>query len=452
MPNYTTNDIINYWNQQWGPKSDNFTYNIFTTDGTNYGPLELYKNEEGHIVSAVLSELEYIKPPSKIAWKSETNSKNRLIFKTTVEGLTSKIHCAVKSRISTVGKNPFFTLLYSYSDNKPDPNCLETANTYRTKLLQTDNGKQLISTYDKNNQALNIICNEYDPSDPLNPKKNNTFTYNWVTCKKYNNKDTTFFANQTNRSALNPTDPKHTVGDDDYRKHAFYLQGLLLSVANDKSKKLSGDSGNIFSALAKDTSCFYDTVQDPSLQGPMTTQAVMDKVSDSTQQSCQGPKTTQAVMNKVNAKKEDRIVFDSPDPAAIQAQKDVEKEIKRWEEKYGSLSPTSSDKTSTVNEEKLIATSLLKESALSLNIEVTLDVDAINNGRKFEALQIKTTTKGFTFCFEDDKDKNLQSIKPYIEGSHYFRQLLEIQFESVIAKNLRKYIADSFEKHFSLSL
>jgi hypothetical protein len=130
----------------------------------------------------------------------------------------------------------------------PEQVQIALAQDYRSRLVRSEAGLDLVARYYDNNEAMNEIASGQ-----------NVFTANFTTVtttadgERVNSVD---LANRTTAAAKNPSDPDETVGDTAYRAHSYTMQILFARACetayrstHDTKYTNAGDASTDFATL-----------------------------------------------------------------------------------------------------------------------------------------------------------------------------------------------------------
>lgn len=152
------------------------------------------------------------------------------------------------------------------------PENLDLARKYRDRLVQSQNGSNLVATYYDRNDTVNRILNQ-----------DNAFTLVWPGNAPTNppDHDTVYYMQVTANSTANPDNPNYTVGGNNtgYLNHSGYMQGMLIGTCQyyeDNDPEYAED----YRTLARSTSTFQQYTN--PYPNPMTSDQVMNTVVNTT--------------------------------------------------------------------------------------------------------------------------------------------------------------------------
>jgi hypothetical protein len=158
---------------------------------------------------------------------------------------------------------------------------LVLARDYQAQLVNSPAGLGLVSNYYDNNDAMNEIVRGQTYFNHAFP----TILTAGKTSKDY--------ADQTTAAAKAPNDPANTVGDANYRLHAFRMQVVFAKSAEDLYKQ-TGDPKYTEAGTAKDH--FAATVEASGITGPNTVGQVMGAVQSAPRESLRAVRATPVVL------------------------------------------------------------------------------------------------------------------------------------------------------------
>jgi hypothetical protein len=177
--------------------------------------------------------------------------------------------CAVESASSLLkAMSPKGDAMTAAAEGVGDDGELDVARNYRDQLVTSSAGLDHVASYYDNNETFNeIVTGQNGP---------NAFTMAWPNATPMGaGKNSAYFAAQTSNAAQNPLDPNATVGDEDYRGHSFYMQGIMLKTLLGYKKQ----AGDKYDQAAQATLGFHGEVTSPEApQGAVTVGTVMEAV------------------------------------------------------------------------------------------------------------------------------------------------------------------------------
>lgn len=188
--------------------------------------------------------------------------------------------CAVESASSLLkAMSPKGDAMTAAAEGVGDDGNLDLARSYRDQLVTSSDGLDHVASYYDNNETFNeIVTGQNGP---------NAFTAAWPKAHPTGpGKTSAYFAAQTSNAAQNPLDPNATVGDEDYRVHSYYMQGVMLKVLL-AYKQQPGDK---YDQAAQATLGFRTETTSPEVpQGAVTVGTVMNAMGTTPSGTDGGP-------------------------------------------------------------------------------------------------------------------------------------------------------------------
>lgn len=199
---------------------------------------------------------------AKVGFSQVTFSGN---YTVTGSGLAG---CAVAGVTGLLGLFPTRRSLVAAADGDEfDDEHIALAQQYRSQLVQSPAGLELVSNYYDNNDAMNEIV------------RGDTYFHTAFPTVVTDGKTSKDYADQTTLAAQNPNNPAQTVGDPSYRMHAFKMQ-LAFAKSAGRLYEQTGDPKYTQAGNAKTT--FNAQVADSGINGSTTVGNVMATVQGAT--------------------------------------------------------------------------------------------------------------------------------------------------------------------------
>ncbi len=183
------------------------------------------------------------------------------------------VGCAVAGVTGLLGLFPTERSLVAEDGDEFDDEHIELAQQYRSQLVQSPSGLELVSNYYDNNDAMNEIV------------RGDTYFHTVFPTLQTDGKTSKDYASQTTLAARSPDDPNQTVGNPSYRLHAFKMQ-LAFAKSAQSLYEQTGDTKYTDAGNAKNT--FNAQVDNSGIPGATTVGNVMATVRSITLERLEG--------------------------------------------------------------------------------------------------------------------------------------------------------------------